>query len=496
MTDTDVLESGIPGLDEILCGGMQRRRSYLLVGPAGSGKTLLSLQWLLAGAAAGEAGLYVTLAEPAGELRRDVKALGWDLDRIAIADLSPSTTEWQVPDGEYHVFAPTEVENLPLWQSIYQAVQEQRPTRLVLDSVSQLYFLSTDDYQFRRNLLGLLSYLSRIGCSSILIFEPATLERESAVALAVDAVIRLTVEMSRGRAITLRHLEVQKLRGSDFLSGVHPLRISKRGVTIFPHRIEETGRSAYEIGYLTSGIPALDQLLGGGLELGTTSLLRGPSGVGKSTLGVQFLVRAAERVKCVVYTFEESVDSMERRCREIGIPIRERLQSGMLRIVPVNPMQLYPDEFLATVRRDVEEGHTRVVMLDSMRGYELAMDEFGSSPAHLHNLLAYLNGKGVSTILVLEEPGITAPTGTGETAASHLTDNLILMRYAELGARIVKIIGCLKKRLGNFEPELRELRITATGMTVGEPLSHLHAVLSGLPTTVAEARRRDDPACP
>ena len=476
------MPTGIPGFDEIALGGLITQNSYLIVGGPGTGKTILSFQWLMEGKRRGEAALYITLAEPGGKIERNVRSFGWRLDGIEMVDLTPTIAESQSPEAEYNVFHPSEVERAPVWQGIYDAVGRHRPARLVIDSITQLRYLSTDEYQFRKQMLALVAFLDGCGCTSFLVFEPTELEKETSVALAVDGIVRLHREVSPGRVIGLRSIEVEKLRGSDFMSGLHQMRIGARGVSIFPHRIETPGEVKPGAKLLAAGIEHLDELLGGGLESGTTTIITGPAGAGKSTLGMRLLSQSvAAGDPAVLYAFEESAQSIVTRCEGVGVPVRGALEAGSLRIVRVNPMELYPDEFLGLVRRAVEDEGSRVVMIDSLRGYELAMEEFGTLVANISNLVTYLNGRGVTTLLTNEVENITGDLKATEFAVSYVADNIILLRYAEYNSRVIKIIGCLKKRLGTFQPELRELHITSGGIEVSEKLDNMRGILTGAP---------------
>jgi circadian clock protein KaiC len=476
------ISTGITGLDEITHGGLPRGRSYLIAGGAGSGKTVLSLQWLREGVRQGEKVAYITLAESAGSIKFNAAGLGWDIDAVEIFDLTALGESYT--EGEYRVFQPDEVEHAAVWKSLFEFIRTTRPARVVIDSVTHLRYLSTDPYQFRKHVRGLVAYLSQAGCTAYLLHEPAELAGEAAVGLAVDGIIHLRRGISPGLATGIRSIEIEKLRGSDYLSGLHPLRITGSGIEIFPHRIETTGSTRPGQTLIASGIPGIDELLGGGLESGTATMLSGPAGVGKSSLGTQFLVKAAQLGKRgILFTFEESAESLLMRSHGIGIPLAAQIESGALKVVRVNPMQLYPDEFLAMVRHAVEVDGFSCVMVDSLRGYELAMEEFGMAKAHIHNLLTYLNRTAVTTIIISEVEYITtADLRATELGVSHLADTVVLMRYAEFGGQVIKIINCLKKRIGDFQPELRQLTIDARGIAVGNKLEHLRGVLTGAPT--------------
>jgi circadian clock protein KaiC len=475
------VSSGIAGVDEILHGGFFTSSSYLIVGSAGTGKTVMSMQWLAAGVEAGERTLFVTLAEPAHKIRQNVESFGWPIDRIEIVDLTYVDESSGPGEGEYEIFPASDVERIPTWQNLFRVIEERRPSRIVIDSLTQLRYLSVDDYQFRKHLMRLVNFLDHCGCTALLAYEPVELEHEASVALAVDGIIRLRMQVSQNRVIGLRSMQVEKLRGSDFISGLHPFRITATGMTVFPHRIELIDRTPPSEDVLSTGVTELDELLAGGIETGTTSMLTGPPGVGKSTLSMRFVATAAERgYRGVIYAFEESIDSILRRSRNVGIDVEPLLADGRMRIVPVNALQLYPDEFLSMVRRDVDLGAS-VVSVDSLRGYTLAMEEFGTPVAHLHNLVTHLNRRGVTTMLLNEVEFITGDLRATDLGVSHVADNIVLMRYAEYRSSVIKVIGCLKKRLGGFQPELRELKISSDGIHVSGKLSFLRGILSGIP---------------
>ena len=476
------MSTGIPGCDQILGGGLIAGRSYLIGGDAGAGKTIFSLQWLLDGVHRGERCMYITLCEPAADMQLNVARFGWDLGHIDIIDLSPSGLDVADSVGDYSIFPPSEVENVPIWRAICDVVQQKRPQRLMIDSVTQLRYLAIDEYQFRKNILGLVNFLNGLGVTSQLAFDPTEMLRDTSVGLAVDGVLRFSKNISVGLGIGLRSLQVEKMRGSDFMSGRHPMRIGTNGIEVFPHRIEHTGSRDPGVAMISSGISEFDQLLGGGIESGTTTLLTGPTGTGKSTLGIQFLAHFARTGRAVLFTFEEPPSFIVVRCRSIGAPIDDALASGALQIVRINPLEMYPDEFLAAIRHAVEVDGCGMVMIDSLRGYEFAMEEFGRPQAHIHNMVSYLSRNGVSTILINEVEHITSTSlKATDLGVSHLADNIVLLRYAEYAGQVIKIVGCLKKRLGNFQPELRQMQIGSNGIEISEKLHHLQGILTGMP---------------
>ncbi|MCS7216499.1 MAG: recombinase RecA [Candidatus Bipolaricaulota bacterium] len=472
--------SGVPGLDPVLRGGFPKGRTILVLGPAGTGKTLLALQWLLNGAKQGERGLFITLAEPAAEVERNIAPFGWSLKGIEVLDLSPLSASFPRPFEEYTVFPPAEVEAIPVWQRISQALAERKPPRLVLDSVSLLRAMSHDPYQFRRNVLALVGMLNRMNCTALLLAEPHDVEEETALALAVDGVIRLRREIGQSRVLELRYLAVEKLRGSDYLSGLHPFRITSEGIVVFPHVVYALQEAKPGRGLLSSGVPGLDQLLGGGIEVGTATVISGPTGAGKTTVGLCFLATAvAQGRRAAVYTFEEAPESMVARAKALGVLTERHLRGEKLLFRYVNPLTLYPDEFLGLVRQDVEETGCSVVLIDSVRGYTLAMEGFGDLAAHTQNLVAFLQSREVTSFWINEVEYITGDLRLTELGISYLFDNALLMRYAEMGVQVVRLIGCLKKRLGPFQAELREIRFGEKGIWVSEPLTGVTGLLTG-----------------
>ncbi len=467
-------------MDTVLHGGFPQGRVFLLVGAAGTGKTILSLQWLVDGARRGEKCLFITLAEPWPTIKKNLAPFNWNLDEIDVLDLSPISATFQRPFEEYKVFPPAEVEEIPAWKRIAQALEEKKPQRLVLDSISILKSMSYDPYQFRKHLLSLVGMLNALNCTAFFVAEPHDTEEETALALAVDGIIRLRREIGESRVLELRYLGVEKLRGSHYLSGVHPFRITSQGIVVFPHLVYGLQEAQPGRGTLSSGLANLDELLGGGIEVGTSTVISGPTGVGKTTVGLAFLATAvAQGRKAAVYTFEEAPESMIARAKALGLLTDRHLRGEKLLFRYVNPLTLYPDEFLALVRTDVEEGGCSVVMIDSIRGYNLAMEVFGDLSAHTQNLVAFLQSRGVTSFWINEVEHITGDLRLTELGVSYLFDNAILMRYAEMGINVVRLVGCLKKRLGAFQPELREIRFTENRVWVGEPLTGVTGFLTG-----------------
>lgn len=496
MTDSRRISTGIEGLDEILGGGFFSSGSYLVAGPPGSGKTIWGLQFLRAGAGRGEKCVYVTCAETSASLKRCASSLGWDFGDIAVVDLA-SEIYAGLPRGEYAVFSPAEVESESIWGLLYHILDEHRPQRLVVDSLTVFRFLATDAYQYRRQLQMLVNRIDAFQCTALLLYDPHELEQDNAPALAADGVIRLHNEVSSSKLVEIRTLEVIKMRNSSYLSGRHAMRITGRGIVVWPHRVEKLKKYNYERMQLCSGIAELDAMLDGGFSSGTCTLISGPAGVGKSTLALQYLVAMAQKgLRGVIYTLEEGTASILERCKGVGIPLERHLEDGSIVIREVNPLEHYPDEFLEELRRDLETGGARIFVLDSLRGFALAMEEFGSLLGILQNLINYVRRQRASLFLVNEQEKVTGDLQVTELGVSYAADNVLLLRYAEAYGRIIRVISCMKKRMGNFEPELREFEITPQGIKVGGKLNRFQGVLTGMPSLLPESSGVDGPHLP
>lgn len=477
----DRISTGVVGLDEILKGGFIPASSYLLLGGPGAGKTILSLQFLRQCRNVESHCLFLSLTESVTTIRRDAASFGWNLEKINLVDLTMAGEEPET-NGEYSVFSPGEVEEETIWAKIYAAINEYRPKRLVIDAVTNLRYLATDEYQYRKHIQQLIHHLSKRQCHSLLLFEPGELEREQSIAMAVDGILWLHSDSSKERVTEIRTLEITKFRGSDYLSGRHPMRITADGIVVYPHCIEVLKRQSRDSKKLSTGVPSLDRLLMGGFYLGTCTLLTGPSGAGKSTLAAHFLVQAAQQnISSTMYCFEEGAESILDRCRDINIPLQSCLEQGTVSLCEINPLEMYPDEFLEIIRRDVEEKGRQVIVIDSLRGYNLAMNEFGNLAANIQNILNYIRRKRATLFLLNEMQDIVGNLRISEDGVSYLADNVLMIRYAEYSGEIIKVIACLKKRHGNFQADLREFKITEQGILVGAKLSRLRGLLTGVP---------------
>jgi circadian clock protein KaiC len=478
--------TGVVGLDEVLHGGLISKRAYLARGGPGTGKTTLGLHFLLAGMEAGETALLITLESNEEQLRTDAACMGLDLTGVHVLDLSPSR-EFFAENQSYDIFSPADVERDPTTRQIVEAVEQLRPTRVFVDAITTLRYLAPDAFQFRKQALSFLRYLVDQGATVLMSSEPTASVPDDDLRFMSDGIIDM--EVSSDHHTLRRTLQVTKLRGSDFEGGRHTMRLGERGMTVAPRLVPAAHERDFTIELIPSGLPQLDEMLGGGIESGTISILSGPSGVGKTTLGVQFMKEAASRgTRSVVYAFEEHRDTIIHRCENIGMPVREMLDSGALAIVQVEPLRFTPAEFALLVRREVEDKGARIVMIDGISGYQLTLagDDL---IAELHALGRYLKNMGVTVIFINDTETITGEFRATEVGASYLCDNLIFLRYIELDGELRKAIGVLKKRLGDFGRALRSLEITPTGLEVGKPLTDLRGVLTGMPQRVVSSER-------
>jgi circadian clock protein KaiC len=469
--------TGITGFDEILNGGLIPGRAYLIRGGPGSGKTTLGLHFLTQGITHGEKSLYVTFGESAEQIKSNGIAIGLNTEAINFLDLSPSS-EFFTEIQTYDLFSPAEVEREPTTEKLIESIETLQPQRVFLDAMTQFRYLAADAFQFRKQVLSFMRFLLESGATVLFTSEGSVSAPDDDLQFMSDGVIHLDNTLE-GRTI-----RVSKFRGSDYLSGLHSLRLTKQGMQISPRLKPEMHKRKFTTQALASGVPELDELLHGGLERGTVTIFTGPTGVGKTTLGLQFMKEAAGRgERSVIYTFEEATENVIARSEAVNIPVHAMLDRDTLSVVSIEPMLFNADEFANLVRQEVEKRKARIVMIDSVAGYRLAMGG-ANMTTHLHNLCKYLQNMGVTIILVNEVEEITGNFRATDVGISYIADNIIFLRYLEIEGEMRKAIGVLKKRLSDFEKTLRELEITRYGIKVGQPLTRLRKILSGTPEWV------------
>jgi len=473
--------TGVTGLDDILAGGLARRRLYLVEGVPGSGKTTLALQFLIAGAAAGESVLYVTLSETEEELRTVAESHGWSLEGVKIRELTPDEDSLD-PDEQNTMFHPSELELASTTKLILADVDRLKPSRVVFDSLSELRLLAGTALRYRRQILALKQFFATRDCTVILLDDMTASDHDLQVQSIAHGVVlleQLTPEYGGER----RRLRVVKYRGVKFRGGFHDYKINPGGLHVFPRLVAAEHRQASTRTRLPSDIPELDALLGGGLEDGTSTLVVGAAGTGKSTLAAQFAVAAACRGhQAAMFIFDESPATLTGRCGQLGVDLSTYASSGMVTIQPVDPAELSPGEMVDAIRVAVEERHAKVIVIDSLNGYLNAMPDERHLTIQLHELLMYLGQKGVATILVGAHHGLIGAQMTAPVDASYLADAVILLRYFEARGEVRQAISVMKKRGGKHERSLREFRLEDGRIFVGAPLREFRGVLTGVPT--------------
>jgi circadian clock protein KaiC len=486
-TDGDRVSTGIDGLDEVLHGGLIPGRSYLVRGDPGTGKTILGFNYLLAGVAADETVLYINLEEQAGDVRENAASLGIDLSGVEFLDLSPDSAFF-VEDQSYDVFSADEVDRDPLTAEIIERVESLAPDRVFIDPITQLRYLSADEYQFRKQVMGLRQFFSDHDGTVLFTSQSTADQSDEDLQFLSDGTIALDHSQTHHRT-----LRVPKFRGSDTRSGTHAVRIGDGGLTVFPELLPGRADDSADpsLDTISSGVPEVDELLGGGVERGTVTILSGATGVGKTTTGTQFVKEAAGRgERSVVYLFEENTTTMLSRSQSVNIPVREMMDRGTLHVEEVEALDVSPQEFAQTVRAEVEREGAELVMIDGISGYRQSVH--GSDAAltkRLHTLCRFLKNAGVTVLLIDEVANVTGEFAATNAGVSYLADNIVFLRHLELHGELRKAIGVLKKRTSHFERTLREFEITEHGLKVGEPLHDLRGVLSGTPELVGDGAR-------
>lgn len=471
--------TGIPGLDDILGGGLPRDRLYLIEGSPGVGKTTLAMQFLLEGLRVGEVSLYVTLSESARELRAAADSHGWSLDGLEIHELDPGS------DGEgrepYTVFHPSEIELNEVVKTLLAGVERLSPTRVVIDSVSDIRAIAQDPLRYRRQVLALKQFFAGRACTVLLLDDLSGDGSDGQLNSLAHGVLTLE-QLTPLYGSDRRRMRIAKLRGTSFRAGYHDFVIATGGVRVFPRLVASNRQETFHPEQMSSGIAAMDRMLGGGLDRGTSTLFMGPTGSGKSALASQYVAAAARRGESgAVFTFDENIGTLLLRADAMGLGLREQVSSGRVLLQQVDPAELSPGEFSERVRDAVERRHTRVVVIDSLNGYLHAMPEEQFLIVQLHELLTYLSQAGVLTILVSTQHGFLGNMST-PVDASYLSDTVIVLRYFEAFGRVRNAISVIKKRSGLHERAIREFSMGAGGFEVGEPLVDFHGVLTGVPT--------------
>ncbi len=486
-TRKEYITTGVPGLDHVLCGGFLREGFYLLQADPGSGKTTVALQYILGRMREGETSLYVTLTESRADLENACDSHGWSLDGLELCDLTESAAGL-IGEGKASIFHPSETELGDTTKAILAAVERVKPRHVVFDGLSELRLLSGDSLRYRRQLLALKHFFKERAVTVLLLDDRTSqfddIQPESLVGGNI-VMERFLPEYGKAR----RRLFVTKVRGSKFREGYNDYEIRDGGVVVHPRLVAAEHHERFHRTTYPSGIAALDEMLDGGLTTGTTTLLLGPAGVGKSTMSMQYVANALEKGdRAAVYTFDEVIDTLFDRSEKLCFGsiggLRKYQAGGQLHAQQIDAAELTAGAFAHEVKRVVEAG-TKVLVIDSLNGYMNAMPEERFLITHLHELFAYLNQKGVVTIMVVAQHGLMVG-GTSEIDVSYLADSVLLFRYFEAAGQIHQAVSVFKKRTGKHQRALRQLLITESGIQIGQPLQGFRGIMTGTPEYVGE----------
>lgn len=481
------ITSGNAGLDAILRGGLPPNNLYLLEGAPGAGKTTLAMEFLRAGVRQGERALYVTLSETRAELEVVAATHGWSMDEFDVFELS--AVNGVIGDGMgQSILHPWEMELGEMIGLIRQEVERVQPQRVVFDSLSEMRLLAQDPMRYRRQVLALKQFFAGRN-STVIVVDDMTgtgAGQDSDLHSLCHGVItleRLTLDFGPAR----RRLQIQKLRGVDFVAGFHDFAIRRGGLEIYPRLIAAEHHTPFSEESVSSGVPELDALLNGGPLRGTTTLITGPAGAGKTTIALQYLYASCQRGECAtMFEFDERIGTLRTRAQAFGMDIDRYVESGCLSIEQMDPAAISPGEFTARVRHEVERRGVRMLVIDSLSGYMAAMPQEQHLILQIHELLSYLSQKGIATFLINPQQGLLG-TMTSSLNISYVADVVLMLRFFEASGRMRKAISVLKNRAGPHEDAIRELRVDKSGVRVGESLTAFRGVMTGTPEYVGRA---------
>jgi circadian clock protein KaiC len=476
--------TGVQGLDHILGGGLPANHVYLIEGAPGTGKTTMALQFLLDGLRHGEQVLYVTLSETKDELEMVAQSHGWSLQGMQMFELGPAEGE-AGENEQYTVFHPAEVELSETAKRVCAEVDRIHPTRVIFDSLSEMRLLAREPLRYRRQVLALKQFFAGRQCTVILLDERSKDDKDAQLQSICHGAIgleRMGVEYGGAR----RRLCVEKIRGLRFIEGYHDFVIREGGVVVFPRMVAAHTRVMAPIlaerELATSNVQELDTILGGGLHFGTSVLIMGPAGTGKSTLLTQYglaLAEAGHKVSC--YVFEETRENFLERAEGLGIKLRDEMASGKITVEQIDPAEISPGEFASRVREAVEKNNSKAILIDSLNGYLNSMPSESFLVIQMHELLTFLNERGILTLLTLAQQGLLGPSVHTAVDLTYLADTVIVLRYFEAFGEVMHALAVIKKRTGGHEHTIRQFHLTSKGIQIGEPLKAFEGVLTGVP---------------
>lgn len=484
-TTPDDAGTGIAGLDDVLRGGFARDSVFLVEGSPGTGKTTVALQFLLAGAAHGERGLYVTLSETESELRSGAASHGWTLDEhVTVFELVPPESLLD-PAQQQSLLYSSDLELGETTRQIFEAVDRTAPARIVLDSLSEIRLLAQSSLRYRRQILALKHYFAQRGMTILLLDDLTAEAQDKTVHSVAHGVIRLE-ELTPGYGAERRRLRVTKYRGRAFRGGYHDFVIAADGVAVFPRLVAAEHRVPFVRAPQSTSIDALDALLGGGIERGSSTVIVGPAGTGKSLLTLQFVAAAVGRgERAALFVFDEELGLLVGRAAALGVDLEAMVATGALRLEQIDASELSPGEFAHKVRACVEGGGIGTVVIDSLNGYQSAMPDDEALILHMHELLQFLNRHRATTFLTMAQHGLVGDVKT-PVDMTYIADTVVLLRYFEAFGRVRRAISVIKKRAGAHEDAIREFRIGPQGISLGEPLTSFQGILRGVPLFVGQ----------
>jgi circadian clock protein KaiC len=478
-------KTGIWGLDEILSGGLSRGHLFLVEGAPGTGKTTIALQFLMEGVREGEKCLYITLSETERELRDGAASHGWTLgDEIEVFELLPPESLLDSEQQQSLLYS-SDLELGETTKQIFEAVERAKPSRVVLDSLSEIRLLAQSSLRYRRQILAIKHYFAKFNTTVMLLDDLTAELADKTVHSVAHGVLRLE-ELAPAYGAERRRTRIIKYRGVKFRGGYHDVTIATGGLNVFPRLVASEHRTSFARGSLSSGVAELDQLLGGGIDKGSSTLVLGPAGTGKSLLVITYVLAAIARgEKAALFVFDEELGLLFSRMKGLGIDLEAMQHAGKLFVEQVDAAELSPGEFAHRVRQRVDEDAIKTVVIDSLNGYQAAMPEENSLILHVHELLQYLNRQGAATFMTVVQHGLVGDM-KAPVDVTYLADTVILLRYFEALGSVRRAMSIIKKRTGAHEPTIREYRIGNGGITIGAPLVGFQGVLSGVPTYVGE----------
>jgi circadian clock protein KaiC len=477
--------TGVVGLDNVLGGGFACNRLHLLEGNPGSGKTTIALQFLMAGAAEGEVGIYVSLAETEQELRAGARSHGWTLDdKVEIFELVPPESVLD-PEQQQSLLYSSDLELGETTKRMLEAIERLKPKRVVIDSLSEIRLLAQSSLRYRRQVLALKHYFARHQSTVLMLDDLTTESTDRAVHSIAHSVIHLD-QLAPIYGGERRRLRVVKCRGQSFRSGYHDFILGAGGVQVFPRLVAAEHRADFTGELLKSALPKLDALLGGGIVAGSSTLVLGPAGTGKSLLLLQYIAAAVKRgERAALFIFDEEIGLLLARAKGLGIDLAAMRNDGKVIVEQQDAAELTPGEFSHRVRARMDRENVRIVAIDSLNGYQASMPEEQYLTLHIHELLQYLGRRGAATFLTLAQHGMVTDMKQ-PVDITYLSDTVIMLRYFEAFGRVRRAISVMKKRAGAHEDTIREFKIDSGGMKVGDPLQEFQGVLRGVPTYVGQ----------